>query len=186
MIFSGVDIETTGLSADSQLIQIGVALGEDLFVYDVGHDLEDLNIRAEALKINGFTLDRLMCADYPPAVDLYLDEWLRARTEPGQIIPVGWNVGTFDMPFIRRTFPHAARYFHPYRSVDLNSICYAFSRIDSYDIMKRNAQQWACEQAGRGREHDAGYDARTSLLAFQWLQRQIQPTNGGGTGVGVA
>ena len=220
----GVDIETTSTNSEGRLIQIGMATmrGNEpvVFAQDVIYQLTEagsFEIQAEALEVNGFTLDRIFgskekfpyvtrnphtvaeaaCVwlkDMFPLPENHIAE-LRAQHEAEsssekqdasrpkplawyinqayrkRFIALGWNVGSFDLPFIHRDLPQLGQYMH-YRTIDLNAVCFAAAEVtgDSYEYVKEEAKEYA---AGNFQSdatwHDAGYDAATSLLSYEYL-----------------
>lgn len=136
----------------------------------------------QAFEVNRFTHERILNAPYAAdEVDDQLAEWLEdLGAEPRQVIPIGWNVGSFDMPFVRRTFPSAGRFF-PHRSLDLNSVCFTMSGLmdtggtpAEWDGIKRMANRYAEEMLGGEAEwHDALYDAKASVLAWRYLRNLL-------------
>lgn len=172
--FAGLDIETTGSAPDSQLIEIGVAIGADVFESVVGWPLDMLNITAKAMKINNIALANIETAPRAYQIDALLAQWLDARVTAGRLLlPVGWNVGTFDMSYVRPLFPHSMKFFHTYRSCDLNAITFMLSdaRDIAYDTLKKNAKKYAEENLPvSAKWHRAGYDAQAALLSLRYIQ----------------
>lgn len=179
MTFVGLDVETTGTElGKSALVQIGIALPNITYVRDVRDPLVttgEIVPDPEALKINGFTMGRIQKAQRIEEVDLILADRLKEDhgiTEKS-LIAVGWNVGGFDLPFIRRDMPRVSQFFH-YRVVDLNSIVFLLAgNGPNYDRfkeqLKKEAETRVTSTAGW---HDAGFDAEASLAAFQVLIEQ--------------
>ena len=183
----GLDIETTGSDRDQhQMIQIGVAYGIGrTFVSDIGWASGKYNWTKQALAINKFTHERIWAG--PPAsdVDQRLYRFLTASgATKGSLVPVGWNVGTFDMPFVRETLPVTATLFG-YRSTDLNSACFLLegkglpesmiaSKVPTWMDWKAMAKAHARDiLRNMGYEikvHDAEYDAIEALFAYQRLK----------------
>jgi hypothetical protein len=176
-----------------QLIQIGLAtmeMGEPptsnvvlrpetlkMFVSDIGHD--KWNSQPQAMEVNKFTSERIRAGPNREQVDdganWWLDEYLGAGKR--DLHAVGWNVGSFDMPFVREYLPKLGDRFS-YRSVDLNSILYSMADTENeYKELKGKAKARA-ESALRALGiapawHDAGYDAANALMAFKYLREEI-------------
>ena len=106
-----------------------------------------------------------------------------------KLIPVGFDVGAFDMPFVKATLPKLSKLFGR-QSLDLNSICFGLSVAraagpeDSGDEMqrwKRSSISYAHEKLSDATysnregwwEHNAGYDAAEGLLALQYLAANL-------------
>jgi DNA polymerase III epsilon subunit-like protein len=173
----GLDIETTGSDPKvHSLIQVGLAsgLGEwmscDVRPYSASYVVEE-----EAMKVNGFTVERVEAGFPQEQADEMCSEWLAKRFGDERLIPVGWSVGTFDMPFIRKTLPLTAAHFG-HRSCDLNAVLFAktFSTgwkvKGSFDQLKRGTKERVAELLGWEHWHDAGYDALASLAALHVLK----------------
>jgi len=199
-VFLGLDGEMTGNKspANYQLIQIGVFLPRNLysgsspdlrtqlFVSDVGY--ETWNEMEEAMEVNGFTADRIRAGKRPEDVDQDLVVWLEDwGIERKKAVPIGWNVGSFDMPYVRYYLPESSKYFS-YRTVDLNSVCFTLARAShfSWTALKSASKRHAEDVMGKGTMprrtgivgesvswHDAGYDAEASYVAWDYLSSLI-------------
>ena len=92
---------------------------------------------------------------------------------------VGWNVGSFDVPFVRKHLPGVASVLS-YQSADLNAACFIISEAQgiSYKGLKARAKEYAAEMALKdGLDeawHDAGYDALASLYAWEYLKMRVE------------
>ena len=186
--FLGLDIETTGLNiAKHGLIQIGVyePVSAALFVSDV-LPWDGVEHDPEAAKNHGITRERQERASTSFDVDVTLEHWL-AMKSIGHMDghAVGFNVGSFDMPFVCKFLPKAAERLS-YRTVDINAV--AFSIADAYDqpgfsVLKERAKRSAeatLEMQGRKPQwHDAGYDAAASYYAWRYLVDQVRATRTG-------
>jgi len=182
-IFFAVDGEMTGSKSpeEYQLIQIGVA-GEraydmdDVFVSDIGYDDGKFKFTEEALKVNKFTPERITAGPKPWIVDADLVGWLLDNHGiENKCIAVGWNVGSFDMPFVRKYLPESAKMFS-YRSLDLNSVCFTLADVTgfSWSTIKHHAKIFAENTIpGTPDWHNAGYDALASLRAWEYLKSLI-------------
>ncbi len=185
-IFAGVDIETTGTKVDRHgLIQIGIAT-EDGFEFVSDVDPGSVEIEEEAMQVNGFTMARLAVAPNTSSVALNLFTALREwySGERVRIIAVGWNVGSFDMPFIQRAFPAVTEKFFSYRTCDLNAVCFTLDRarkgikgVLRYDGLKKDAKRHAEEvltaKGVAAQWHDALYDAKAAMVAWERLRQKV-------------
>ncbi len=187
--YIGLDGEMTGSGSrdrkriafkEYQLIQIGLAVEPNVrFVSDVGYD--KWISQPEAMKVNKFTTQRIYDAPRPAQVDeaacRFIDAWVGPSKR--DLHAVGWNVGSFDMPFVREYLPALGDRFS-YRSVDLNSILYSVvDTDDEYKELKGKAKsgaEVALHNVGiEPKWHDAGYDAAAALMAFKLLREKILP-----------
>jgi DNA polymerase III epsilon subunit-like protein len=171
----GLDIETTGTNynAGHRLIQIGIAFKDGTKLKEDVQPVGKLTIDPEALDVNGFTLQRIAKARRSDEVDRRLSEQLAdlGWTE-GSLTPVGWNVGDFDLGFIRHELPLTAEFFS-YRVVDLTGIAILHELRTGQNFRKLKARlaEEAVEILGRDERHDALYDAEAALLVLNSLVR---------------
>ena len=187
--FIGIDGEMTGGGARGeensaprqfQLIQVGAALGEtalQIFSSDIGY--ERWNEDPKAMSVNGISAERIKLAPAPAVVDDALCIWLDAvGTQDDTLVPVGWGVSGFDMPFVREYLPKFARRLSR-RSVDLNAIVFLLGGSGNQATRwkaksKEYAEQEMLKRGYRPNWHDAGYDAAAALLAFEYFQRLVE------------
>jgi len=190
LIFFGLDGEMSApnLSDGGRLIQIGVAAGEpegrdhSLFASLINPGPGyTWSMRAEG--IHGFRKDEVEAAPVAPEVDNALFSWLLDRGaeegKRGNIIPIGFNVGAFDMPHVAEVLPLTYSLFSR-RTVDLNALCFTLDGSEynnnpvSWSGWKRLAKNFAertiHEQGFPGAEHDAGYDALIHLYGWRFLR----------------
>jgi oligoribonuclease (3'-5' exoribonuclease) len=168
----GLDIETTGLDIFKHgIVQLGIAKRDAVFAMDV-HVGDDIEREAEAMIVNGFDDERIAAASCATRVEAYALEFLGAETG---ITAVGWNVGSFDLAFIKRVMPAlAAKFSH--RSIDLNSQCDVARYVTGRTVadIKESAKKYAEAKLdvlyGGTKWHDAGYDAAASLHAYDYIQ----------------
>ena len=186
--WAGIDGEMTGgkmpgpgekpACQSFQLVQIGVALESgDTFFSDIGYD--KWNEDPKAMEVHKMTADRIRAAPRAEAVDASLLAWLEARGIT-RAIPIGWSVGTFDMPFVREYLPRSAALISK-RSVDLNGVVYTLMQVTgrSYNALKSASKKYA-EKALEHRcfqpepaWHHAGYDAEAALKAWEFFRSLI-------------
>jgi len=183
--FAGLDGEMTGSDvARHQLIQIGVALSEeDVFAARIGWP--DFEYDPEALAAIGIAREDVPIGPDAGEVDRRLVAWLRSRgVEAGTLVPVGWAVSDFDLPFVRKTLPGFSAMLH-HHSVELNAVVYSLAAAKPYLGERPPFATWK-RMARRIPElrvlslrgtppkaHDAGEDALTSLMSWIWLRQII-------------
>lgn len=182
--FIGIDLETTGRDHRlHKIVQIGLAVRTDegSFVA-MNRDVKQVMYRyeEESLKVCKFTHERIAAGGEPEEVELKCLEFLMEHAPiPKRLITVGWNVGSFDLQFIREQFTVLDQRLH-YRHVELNSLCYAVATVLQKDVdkVKRECKIYTARaiRAGlpEGYEagdnwHDAGYDAIASLYSYQYF-----------------
>lgn len=187
-----LDCETTGLdlAAGNTLIEIGAAFrGDDgnvqWFEEPIWHDQGSFTWQAEAFKVNGYSLEQisdLAAADAADIVDARLATWLDAAGDY-RLVPLGWNVGSFDWPFILKWLPITAslfkdRYGNPaHQFADLNSMIFL---LDTYGTpptksgLQRLAEAQAEKDGMEVRWHSGGFDSYASLIAFEKLGEWVE------------
>jgi DNA polymerase III epsilon subunit-like protein len=187
----GLDIETTGSDFTDRIrtIQIGVVDSETgaMFTSDIKWERSDFDFVEEAREVNGFTDERIAEAPLSSEVDMQLACWLsELGVVKGRAVVVGFNVGGFDMPFVRRDLPVSALKFS-YQTLDLNAVIFAYAL--SHDIPWKNVKDYVVRSAKlmmpsyddpRYHQHDARYDAKLAILCLQVLLEGLRnPLLGG-------
>lgn len=193
LVFVGLDVETTGSGHQYRPCQVGVAAragGELLsFSSDIGWAAGSYLVEAEALGVNGFSPSRIEAGRRAPTVDREIWNWVHRNigsyeyagmglVAERRLVPVGFNVGGYDLPFVRDWLPQFYGFLSR-RVVDLNAVCFALGGEGKRDEWKRRLEKAAREAMpdanshGRG-PHDAGYDAVEALLAFEEARRHIR------------
>lgn len=185
--YVGLDGEMTGTFAEGgKLCQIGVAFSpDDIFCKDVGWDRGTFYCEPKAMSIHGLSEDYIAEeADYKTKVDGVLSHYLEchgATNETRSLIPIGWNVARWDMPFIEDALPLSNEYFSR-RTIDLNAVVYFMDgkipyegSYPTYKGWKRMSKTYAEETLQKEYEvepawHNAGFDAAAALLSYRFLQ----------------
>ncbi len=185
LIFIGLDGEMTGSDVrQHELIQIGVAFSsEDVFCSSIGWD--EFCFCPESLNAISINEESIRKAPRAGDVDAALVTWLqRHNIEEHSLIPVGWEVATFDKPFVYKTLPKFSRYLH-HHSVDLNAVVYTLGDVMPYLGQRPNSAAWKkmaksvaevtirAEKARLPKSHDAGEDAIMALAAWRWIRHII-------------
>ncbi len=181
--YIGLDLETSGTTHEHHVpIQIGVALDSGWAFNSLigGWDWGIERWDDGAFEVHGITRARLAGAPVAAVVDEQLVKFLDTSAGPGTKIMVGWNVGSFDRPFISQYLPKTAGLFIR-RTLDLNAACYLLDEkgVRNPDTLKRQAKAYANDKlaelhevAGLSR-HDAEYDARAALHELDYLRRML-------------
>lgn len=189
IIFIGLDGETSSLKLENggRLIQAGVALNiggnfkvfNEYISWPQGMEWDQ---KAEA--VHGIPQSLAQNGRYAQDVDLELSSWLLqelGEIPKGSLISVGWNVAAFDHPFFNHALPVTMSFINR-RAVELNSLCYAEARKESYsvtsgnfELVKSKAKAWGVDRLTQqnivGHEHDAGYDAALGLMVFNYFNQ---------------
>lgn len=180
---SAADLEKGG-----RLIQIGVAADisplPTLFSSLINPGDHSWDERAAA--VHGYTQQEILNAPTAETVDNELYEWMLANgaTENRRaVIPVGFNVGAFDLPHIKQVLPRTMSLLSR-RTVDLNALCFTLEgkphngSTPTWGGWKRLASAYAERTIQElsfapDAAHDAGYDALLHLYAWKYLKSVI-------------
>lgn len=183
--FIGLDGEMTSseLANGGALIQLGLATIVDGELSSIKvninpyFDGRDVDWNPTAAKVHNIPQENVMSFEPPKMADLMLADWLisiGAKTNSRmKTVPVGFNVGAFDMPFVNDLLPKTASYFSR-RTVDLNALCFALAGQFNFETWKKLAKQYAIEKIGYEWQHDAGWDAMMHFYAFEYLSAKIK------------
>jgi hypothetical protein len=187
------EMSSADLSSGGRLIQAGFAAwstqpGGDIETFTSLIRQTEMDWSARAATVHNIARESVEAGPPPEEVDEAAFSWLLAHgAVEGRrlVVPIGLNVGSFDMPFFRQALPRTASLISR-RSVDLNALCFTFADWDPNHRASsaRNFTGWKrsmktavnAELARRGfavAEHDAGYDAAQALLGWWWLRRQM-------------
>lgn len=137
--FVGLDIETTGLGDDCATIELGMAymtIGSGLeFFSELVCPQRRFAVEPEAMAVNGIDLGAVVRkAGSPSIVEAQALRWLDGQfPSTTTLMPAGFNVGSFDIQFLKREMPLlAARFSH--RHVELNSAILAATGFSTLDF----------------------------------------------------
>lgn len=129
----------------------------------------------QAAEVHKIPKSRVEAAPRSFDVDAELYEFLlTVGGAKGQriLIPVGWNVGSFDMPFVRDCLPRSASLISR-RYVDLNSVCFTLGGSKSWQVFKKASKEHASlclsQDGYEPAWHDALYDAQAAMLSWAYL-----------------
>jgi DNA polymerase III epsilon subunit-like protein len=180
--YIGIDGEMSGtdIEAGHKLIQIGLAkYNEDGGVDKIGYLINpgEMAWSMEAQEVHLFKQEDIR--DYglnPENVDRWVSNWANPSTQRRDFVMVGFNVGSFDKPFIKQTLPLTYGKFSR-RSVDLNSVIFSMADTNTkFERIKGRAKDYAIAkmegmfEGFSNRQHDAIYDAVMSLYCFEYLR----------------
>ena len=183
-LFLGLDGEMSSseLSEGGKLIQIGVSTAEGRtrsWTMNPG----ECQWSEEAANVHKISREWLELCKTPAEVDSELYQFLIAiGADPkrrGKTIPVGFNVGAFDMPFLKDSLPKSFSLFSR-RTVDLNALCFALDYQEENgmpvkaETWKKRAKAYAIEQIGAENQHDAGWDSLMHIYCFEYLRQIIK------------
>ena len=170
---SGTDVDS-----GHKLIQIGMAKVVENTMTSVGILLNPgiMEWSEEAEAIHQFSREQIEKNGEDPAmVDQQLADWTNPSSHRRDFVMVGFNVGSFDRPFIKQTLPLLYSKFSR-RSVDLNSVIFSMADTNAnFEKIKSRSKSYAFEkmegmfEGFSNRQHDAEYDAVMSLYCFEYL-----------------
>lgn len=184
----GLDGEMSDSDLDKGAVLIQIGICDDYgntFESLIGH--EDGWYQTEkASSVHRIPDEDILAADRADQVDRRLKRWLEDRlfeaadrreyTGLRPFVPIGWNVGGFDMPFVRAFLPESSALISR-RSLDLNALCYSFEDAHvtyrgercSFHGWKQRAHEYAGKVLGESNWHDALFDAQAALEAYKFL-----------------
>jgi DNA polymerase III epsilon subunit-like protein len=183
--YIGLDGEMSGTDINNghKLIQIGLAKIVDGEMISTSALLNpgEMAWSEEAEQIHQFSRETIAKDGLTPyLVDENLADWVSKKVDKQRTIVVGFNVGSFDLPFVAQTLPVLKNRLSR-RSVDLNSIIFSMANTDNqFQKIKRRAKDYALEQMDgmfdgfKNRQHDAEFDAVMALYCFEYLRRFIR------------
>ena len=176
-----IDTETGGTEAGKHsLLSIGCVRLSDMSSFYAQIRQSDLLIHPEAMRVNDLDVKGMddKSLDTMATVDIKLRDWL--RTSPAyngrahSIVPMGLNVGSFDMQFVKANLPKSAGILS-YRSIDINTLVMAdaLMRNVSYNTVKRAAKEvgrsYALDKTQGLGFHHALFDAWSNVGMFHYL-----------------
>lgn len=189
-MYIGLDFETTGLDPLRHLpLTLGLAWEavdvaggrvrmrgcEFEFQFNATRrwDVEAMLVNELAPTVRTFDISNGANIIPPEQADSYDLEICQFFMEQGwspfdkKLVPVGWNVGGFDMRFMQTFFPQASKFFS-HRYLELNSMLYVIEAMQ-FSVDKENLKAYAVEQAKADgipvNWHNAEWDAIASLYA---------------------
>lgn len=182
-MYVGLDGEMSSSELDlgGRLLQIGLALPNGAS-YSAMINPGEMLWDEEAVAVPGISRSDLPSYVNSEEVDKSAYAFLRIQgarpNRRAKTVPVGWNVGAFDMPFVRKTLPMTYSLFSR-RTVDLNALCFVLDGKDNlnFESWKKRSKEYAIEKIGYENAHDAGWDAKMSLYCFEYLSNAMKEKN---------
>lgn len=169
MMYVGLDGEMSSADLESggALIMIGLSVQTDqgFETFESLLNPGECVWQDAAKAVNTLTPEQIAAAPSAAEVDAAAAAWLVERggkPKRRRLVPVGYNVGAFDMPFVRKYLPATAGMFTR-RALDLNALVYLESMRRG--ITFEQAKDLLNSQAlpASGNPHEAGYDAEQGL-----------------------
>jgi hypothetical protein len=118
------------------LVQIGVAFdATERFSAILGWPEGSYFKTDRAMAVHGIHPELIAAADAPAEVDAQLEQWLLAHgagSDKRALVSVGYNVGAFDLSFVRAYRPRTSQLFSR-RVDDLNAFCLAYEGRVPYE-----------------------------------------------------
>ncbi len=194
-----LDLETTGLcyakmpegsdiEGPHQILSLGMLLetkdGIKEFYQEVYY--EEYKVTAGALKVNGFDLVNNSSRVPLHVVEIEAIKFLLGIEEihdyianlGGKLIPVGFNVGSFDMQFIKYQMPELYSLFS-YRAIDLNTLLFTtagFANI-TFDELKNKVKEEVIKKGIPFTHHtleDCRHAYHSHMYILDFMQNSIK------------
>lgn len=185
----GLDIETSGSDANvHEVLQVGASFGPFRDFSSYIKPPADCVWDPEAKALLGWPDNLLDDAPSTHEVDAALARFLTQNGPLHRVVPVGWNVGSFDVPFLRLNGFGATSKILGYQALDLNSLTFsvvaAESRMngstfecESFKGVKDAAKKFAKDvldtRGDRRVPHDGLSDAQAALLEHRYLTARL-------------
>ena len=184
VLLVGLDFETSAGDVDiGAPIQIGITVGDQNFVSDIGgwkfDDSTKFRWSEKAAKVHNITQERLNKAPDIFEVDIFATAWLLPLIQGYQrmnVIAVGWNVGSFDRQLVYRNMPNLNKILS-YRTLDLNTVCFFTAKVlgDSFEKIKKQSKQYSeASLTEAAAWHDALYDAKAGMYQLEYLTNFVK------------
>lgn len=179
----GLDIETSNSDINyGEILQLGVAykINEEYHTneYNLFFDKSiwhDKNWSKESENVHKITKKSLTKnkETYDSVQSKIINLLNNTFGEESIIVPVGFNVGSFDLQFIKSKMPILYSRLS-YRVIDLNSL-FLYKSLSNYDYNefienKKNAKLDIIESLSEKNEHNASYDAKLALLILEKIK----------------
>jgi hypothetical protein len=183
------EMSDSELADGAVLVQIGVAFdATERFSALLGWPEGSYFKTDRAMAVHGIDPATIAAADPPPEVDAQLEQWLLARggaSDKRALVPVGYNVGAFDLPFVATYLPRTSKLLSR-RVVDLNAFCLAYEgrvpyegSLPTFSGWKRLAKRYSAKKLAavslEENWHDAGYDAASAILQVEFFASLVIP-----------
>ncbi len=182
-----LDIETSGSDpAKHQMLSIGAIdfqTGETFYT-QIRH--KEILAVPEAMAVNQLDITEVNNKGYPNLLetDDKLKDFLRSLGPPRgyggignpKTVPMGLNVGSFDMLFVRRDLPQSAEIFR-YHAIDLNSLMFSFASSENsgFKSVRKGLDQYTERVLSENRaiskmgKHHALWDCYANCVMFSKL-----------------
>lgn len=179
----GLDIETSSSDLSyGEILQLGVAYKINDEYYTTEYNLffdksiwHDKNWSKESENVHKITKKSLTKNKdtYDSVQSKIINLLNKTFGERSIIIPVGFNVGSFDLQFIKSKMPILYSRLS-YRVIDLNSL-FLYKSLNSFDFnefieIKNNAKLDIAKNLSEKKEHNASYDAKLALLILEKIK----------------
>jgi hypothetical protein len=186
-ILLAFDIETTGVTEQSSILSIGAVRYDNLDHYyaEITHP-SGVYCEPGAFEINKFKIQDLkrksnLILGYPigtlEEIDNLFSEWLKSINK--EIIPIGFNVSTFDVKYAQKYLPKSytlfAKKYDFCKTLELNNFIQGISYYEEKDFkkIKEKAKEHAKNEIIKMNlkldVHNSLYDAHESIFVYEFL-----------------
>lgn len=177
-------MSSPNIQSGGQLIQIGLSVWTDTGIETIAYyirpeEFPPMEWDLKAAEVHQISQETLKGSGYHrQEVDEALYEWLISKgADPkhrAKTIPVGFNIGGFDMPFVRQTLPKTYSLLSR-RVADLNGMLWLLNGKNNRDFesWKELALEYAKINMNSYKPHDAGWDSARHLLCYSYLKSSL-------------
>jgi len=179
-----LDLETSGTDPGKHaILSIGMVVSLNglidyqSFYREIKYD--ELVIMPESIEINKFDFttqkNRIPLSSAEEAAIIFLKKYYSVDEKP---LPIGLNVGSFDMQFVSKQMPLLASKLS-HRAVDLNSLMYilAHKYSKNFKELKQKMSDKALEEVNQFAlgvsQHNALYDAVFNLSLYLTIKKDL-------------
>jgi oligoribonuclease (3'-5' exoribonuclease) len=184
----GLDIETsTNNTLSGVIIQIGVAFYKNNEIYSEQWSVKypisywnNDNWSLESSQVHNISKQYLdQSSNNIEELDAILYNYLKSLNSEAIFIPVGFNVGSYDLMFIKKEMPKLHSILS-HRTIELNTLFLIQSKKGDYinrnwSEKKKHTINKIIAKLGENKLHSAGFDA---LLALHILEEFSLSNNG--------
>lgn len=184
----GLDIETsTNNTLSGVIIQIGVAFYKNNEIYSEQWSVKypisywnNDNWSLESSQVHNISKQHLdQSSNKIQELDAILYNYLKSLNSEAIFIPVGFNVGSYDLMFIKKEMPKLHSILS-YRTIELNTLFLIQSKKGDYininwSEKKKHTINKIIAKLGEDKLHSAGFDA---MLALHILEEFSLSNNG--------
>lgn len=173
-----LDIETTGLSSRLDTIlslgMISVAPTGEIheFYREIDVDFIKFKLSDKAKELNRELLNNTITKYHLPVVEREAIDFLRKHNREKFKLPIGYNISSFDMAFIKEHMPILYTVLG-YRSMCINALIsfYALKVNENFWEVKSELKKVIEQRAGVVATHNALEDCRQTYETYKFIDK---------------